>query len=188
MTSARSHWHCELVRLVRRPRDRGLRPARMRLFAVVAAVLFVASCGGSGSTRGEPDPHGATLRALQTVRSALPSGAETVASENEEPTWTSCDGRSGTEGWTDVLVVASFRSTLPGNQIVQHASRVLVAAGWKAHTQPDRSGSPSGKWTRVLPNGLIASAILAIGDSGDIGRHWELDAIAPPFGPQVEGC
>ncbi|MGZ4687712.1 hypothetical protein, partial [Oryzihumus sp.] len=89
--------------------------------AVLAmAVPWVVAASRGGHPGG--DPGGVRLAALRQVSAALPAGAVIQERVDASPSWTSCDGRPGTEGWDEALVDWQFTSTKPRDQVRAHAA------------------------------------------------------------------
>lgn len=179
--------HDRAAPLIARRRRRSRSSTTISIAAVLVGALLTSCNSARAGSGGQPDPGSATLHALEAVRSALPPDARVLRKQDAEPEWSSCDGRAGTAGWTDVLVTTSFRTSLTAAALVRQATEKLLVRGWTL-SEPIGSGpDPSGTWTRKLSNGSTATAILGI-DNDYLGRHWSLSADAPPQGPQVSGC
>ncbi len=135
---------------------------------------------GSGVPKpvGDPDPGGQILKSISTVELGLPSDAKVSLSQQVEPAWDSCDGIKGTFGWNDVQVHYLFTTGQSLTGLIAAADIKMRAAGWTT--------TGRGAWTRPV-NGGTATASLTR-DGGPKSRHWELNADAPPIGPQATGC
>jgi hypothetical protein len=153
---------------------------------VIASCVIVAL---SGCGHGDPDPGGRILDALKTVQAAVPSDATDVSTQYAEPHWDSCDGRPGTEGWSDVTVDVSFSSDRPGQELVGGAAPELAAAAWSVERADTSPLGPYESWTRTLDDGTILHASLGPG-TPDNGATiiWYLYASAPPHGRRASGC
>ena len=155
--------------------------------ALAMAVPWVVAASRGGHVGGDPD--GVRLAALRQVSAALPPGAVIQEHEDAAPSWTSCDGRPGTEGWSDVLADWQFTSTQPGDRVRAHAAARMAALHWSAAGSPTTPLGPVLEWTKVIRPGVRAHAQLSLGQSGP-GQpsYWELSAVTPPEGPAASGC
>jgi hypothetical protein len=156
----------------------------MRLLAGVSVALLLvpqAACSG----RGDPDPGGRILAALQSVKEAVPDGA-TVDFQHDVPAeWDSCDGLPENEGWNNITVSVQFRSDLTPEAILDFADRRLEEAGWVDESEIDSPLGPGLRWTQTLADGTEARASLAPGTRDGATVFWDLTAIAPPHGRRV---
>ncbi|MGN6634458.1 MAG: hypothetical protein ACTHJ6_03205 [Oryzihumus sp.] len=161
------------------------------LFAA-AAALAVAVPWVVAASRGGPacgDPGGVRLAALRQVSPALPPGAVIQEHVEAAPSQTSCDGRPGTEGWSDVLADWQFASTQATDQVRAHAAAQMAALHWGAASSSDTPLGPVLEWTRIIRPGTQAHAQLSLGRSGPGPlAYWELSAVAPPVGKAASGC
>jgi len=161
----------------------------------VALVLLVAVLGrcdrtpASPAPTGDPDPGGRILTVLKSVESAVPGHAQILRQQEHEPTWDSCDARPGTFGWNDVSVSTDFRTSGAPLAVVMAADRVMSTAGWTRVAISRDPLGPTGSWSRTVPGGAEAAALLALatGGAGE-APHWELNAHAPPQGRRASGC
>lgn len=122
------------------------------------------------------DPGGRVLAEISSIAAALPADARLDSEQRGEPIRDSCDGRSGTEGWSPVSAAEWFHTALSAEELRGQIDAGLQRVGWRpAH---------SVLWELDLANGSTASASLS--PYGD-GR-WSLVAIAPPVGTAASGC
>ena len=167
---------------------------RRRLWWLIAAaavlalaVPWVAAASRGGHAGG--DPGGVRLAALRQVSAALPAGAVVQAHTDASPSWTSCDGRPGTEGWSEVLAAWQFTSMQARDQVRAHAAARMAALHWSAAGASSTPLGPVLEWTRVIHPGVRAHAQLGLGQSGPgQAPYWELSAVAPPEGTAASGC
>lgn len=146
--------------------------------ALLVVVWAVAAPAG--------DPGGSILGELRTATAAVP-GAATIGYRQEvEPRWDSCDGRPGTFGWDDVVVIVHFTTTLSPDAVKAHADAALRPLGWMPESSR-RQGNVSGySWTKELGNGTTAR--VQVSHEGRDTLEWDLAAGAPPVGPRASGC
>lgn len=172
----------------------GATAPRRRLWWLIAAAAALAmavpwAVAASRSCYAGGDPGGVRLAALRQVSAALPSGALIQEHVDAAPSRTSCDGRPGTEGWSDALADWRFTSTQSRDQVRAHAAARMAALHW---TATGASSTPLGStlgWSRAIRPGVLAHAQLSLGQSGP-GQppDWELSAVAPPEGKAASGC
>jgi len=164
---------------------------------VVAALVGVIGVSAltlwfRGNAIGGPiaDPGGRILHALRSTTQALPNDAHVLYRKDLEPKWDSCDGRSGTFGWDNVLVQIHFESGTSTDTVVRGASQAFRTLGWQQDYVNNQSTFVQLGWTRRLDNGSIAKAQLSNGvpDQSATTPRWDLFVTAPPVGPQASGC
>ena len=90
-----------------------------RIFWMVGAFVGMVLAGLLGlilfsSSNRSGDPGGHVLSQLTPVISAIPSVATTSYVWKMEPKQDSCDGRPGTQGWSQVVVQSAFK--WPGSE------------------------------------------------------------------------
>jgi hypothetical protein len=166
---------------------------------VVALIIVVGLLVGGlilftrGSSSG--DPGGRILDQLVPADSALPGyGTPSLPWRTEpslsqpyliktEPFGDSCDGRPGTQGWSDVVVQAGFSWSGTSDALIASVGSRLTALGWQQAFAP--SAIEAG-WRKRLDNGSTAGAMLNLDPTGPPG--WEFVATAPPLGKAPSGC
>jgi hypothetical protein len=153
--------------------------------ALMVACLAVVLSACAGHPGGDPD--GSRASTSREVRAALPEGATIRSSNSAAPTWSSCDGRPETEGWTDVIEAVSF--TVPGqpDALVAHADEVLHGRGWTSDQALHTPLGPGRVWHKVTPGGVRVQASLSPASDGAV-TYWNLSASAPPQGQRASGC
>ena len=176
---------------------RGILMAVVAVFlAVVVAVLF--SSRGSAPTG---DPRGTVMDQLVPTLSALPGyGTSALPWVSQipqslgasyaikiEPFRSSCDGRPGTQGWTQVVVQAGFRWKGSLGALVTFMHGRLAELGWAVVHESRPQDPPGQSWTRTLANGSRAN-LNVTQEGGPTSSTWQLDAIANPVGKAASGC
>jgi hypothetical protein len=146
------------------------------------AVLAVALISRAPS--GDPGAH--ILGELRPASAAVPADARIGYRRYVEPRWDSCDGRSGTFGWDDVVVIVHFATTLSPDAVKKHADTALRPLGWLSNPAQHEGDVFGYRWTKTLSNGTAADAQLS-NESQD-PETWDLYVGAPPVGPRVSGC
>jgi hypothetical protein len=101
-----------------------------------------------------------------------------------EPYRDSCDGRAGTQGWSQVVVQSGFRWEGDLSSLVAHMEPRLGATGWMLQSEPAGLASPGAGWTKTLKNGTPASLNVSEEEPG----YWELVAEGEPIGGAASGC
>jgi hypothetical protein len=166
------------------------------LMAAVAVVLLIFGgwwlfSGGQGS--GDPGakimnqltPATSSLPgygsdALPWVR-AIPQSLDASYMIRIEPQQDSCDGRSGTQGWSQVVVQSRFQWNRGLPALITFMQSRLSKLGWSAMPQPLVSYPPSQNWTKTLNNGT--RAVLNVTQEGGTNSSvWQLNAIGAPLG------
>jgi hypothetical protein len=156
-----------------------------RLLWMAGAIVGVVLCALLGlrlinSSSRSGDPGGHVLSQLASVISAIPSTATKSYVWKMEPTQDSCDGRPGTQGWSEVVVQSAFKWPESEQSLSEAMAARLASLGWG---QPAGSIPGSTAWAKTLANGSVARLTV---DSE--GTYWQLDAIAPPIGAAATGC
>jgi len=132
------------------------------------------------------DPGGRILAELEPTAAAVPGGANILYRQAVEPRWDSCDGRAGTFGWDDVVLVVHFASGLRPEAVAGNADATLRPLGWvPEYSHQDANGMAIG-WTKTLSSGATAKAQLTDQDLDP--TTWTLYVGAPPVGPRASGC
>jgi hypothetical protein len=101
-----------------------------------------------------------------------------------EPHQDSCDGRPGTQGWSQVAVQSRFSWDGGLASLVDYMGPRLEAIGWVLRPQPVTAYPPTQSWTKTLNNGT--RAFLGVTQEGP--DLWQLDGLAAPVGRAVSGC
>lgn len=133
------------------------------------------------------DPGAVRERALRQISAAIPAGAIVDMHDAGGLQWTSCDGRAGTEGWSDVTVDYQFTSNLSSKAVLAHAAAQLAAQGWTALAPRPAMPGPYLEWTKIIA-GKPAHAQLGIFHRVPSESSWDLVATAPPQGQRASGC
>ena len=172
----------------------GGRMAVMKRSTLWPGLLLVVLVGLTGtvwaslrSNHEDPDPGGRILNALQSVRRAVPPGADVTLRQQNGSTWDSCDGRTATFGWSNLTADVEFRSRKAPRLLLDDADKALRAAGWQYANAQDSPLGPGARWTRTVAGSTQASAILSPATGGN-GTYWKLQALAPPLGQRTQGC
>lgn len=151
---------------------------------VVSAFAFVAvGTGCSASTHGNPDPGGRILDSLKPVTKVIPATAHIESQEAVEPYWDSCDGRSGSFGWSNVTLDAKFNTDEPANQLLDDADRTLSAAGWTRTSSVRSAIAQSEQWVRTVAGRSLTAALGSASDGKS--TYWYLEASGSPDGKKV---
>jgi hypothetical protein len=151
----------------------------------VVALLAVAGCTAS---HGNPDPGGAILTSLTSIKAAVPPEATNVTYQEAPARWDSCDGRSETEGWSDIQVWLSFDVATEADALLAFAGTRMTNAGWIDGGTRTSPLGPARTWTRALPDGTTATALLGPNTRDGSAIYWTFMATAPPHGQRVSGC
>jgi len=137
------------------------------------------------------DPGGARQQTLRSIAVAVPSDAKVQSHSAGGPIWDSCDGRPGTQGWSDVINSYQFTSARSAATVVANAEASMKIAGWKLTSTSASPLGPSVVWTKAVSGNVVAQAMLAVGTRGP-SRHspsyWDFVASAPPMGTRASGC
>ena len=175
-------------------RWRGLTRPRWRVVAAVVGVIGVLALTlwfvGNAIAGPIADPGGRILNALRSTKQALPNDAHVLYRYDLEPKWDSCDGRSGTFGWDNVMVQIHFESASSTDTVVHGASQAFHTLGWQQDYVNNQSTFVQLGWSRRLDNGSMANAQLSnsVPDQSATRPRWDLFVTAPPMGPQASGC
>jgi len=170
---------------------------RRKHLAAVLAVILVVGGGWWLFTRLQTsgDPGGKVLNQLAPAASALPGyGTANLPWSSQpslsqpyliesEPSGDSCDGRAGTQGWSQVVVQGSFHWTGSHEALFVKVGSGLGVLGWHRTPIP---GQNEAIWKKRLDNGSTATATLNLSPLGD--PEWEFVALAPPVGKAATGC
>ena len=163
------------------------RSAFGRFILVAVAVVLVGTVGIVAwrviSPSASGDPGGRVLGQLTPVVSAIPPAATTSYVWKQEPHQDSCDGRAGTQGWSQVVVQSAFTWRGSVQALAAAMANRLTSLGWGPPSVTVPPVSPEVSWTRSLSGGSHAQ--LSVSQEGS---DWQLDAIAPPVGRAASGC
>ena len=179
-----------------RVRTTGVNPGRRKQRAWLAGGLAVALAGiaiaGTVALRHPGgDAGGVRQQMLGRISVALPRNAQIQTHSVGRPIWDSCDGRAGTQGWSDVVDAYEFTSARSAATVVENAEASMKIAGWKLQSTSMSSLGPSAVWTKTVTGNVVAQALLAVGTRGP-SRHspsyWDFLASAPPEGRRASGC
>lgn len=156
-------------------------------FVVLLAVVAWATRAHLRSDGG--DPGGARRAVASQARSALPQGAAVVQDGDGTSLRSSCDGRPGTEGWSDIVVSYRFTTAAPSASVLAHAASAMATQHWAAMGHLDSPLGPGLTWAKPVTAGVSARATLTLGSPGP-GQptYWDLAAVVPPAGKAVSGC
>jgi hypothetical protein len=164
----------------------GLRNIRP-LWLLTAIICVLLAVGGVLLLvrRDSGDPGSQVMNQLVPAASALPGyGTASLNIIKMEPHRDSCDGRPGTQGWTQVVVQARFGWSQGQSALIAYIRPRLAKLGWSADDLPPQGSSPSGfGWTKMLTNGTKAE--LSVTPEGGI---WEVVALGQPIGTAASGC
>ncbi len=161
---------------------------RIRPTTVAAGGAVLIDLVGVGLVVAAPsgDPGGRILNELRPVAAALPDGAKIAYRQDIEPRWDSCDGRPGTFGWDDAVVIVHFTTTLSPGAVGAHADAALRPLGWTANATRYQESVFAYTWAKTLRDGTTARA--QISNDGQNPDTWDLYAGAALVGPRVSGC
>ena len=158
--------------------------------AVIASttlcLVVLSACSSDPSPQGDPDPGNRILDGLRPVLAAMPHDASVRYRHVNPPRWDSCDGQASTFGWDDVSVDAAFTTRAPAATVLDEFDTDLNRLGWHLVLDPAPLRFGDRTWTRRLPGGATARAVLNVPSDG--GPYWELYAGAPPALHPVTGC
>ena len=135
------------------------------------------------------DPGGVRQQALRSISVAVPSDAQVQNHSAAGSIWSSCDGRSDTQGWSDVINDYQFTSARSAATVVANAQASMKIAGWKLTSTSASPLGPSVVWTKTVAGNAVAGTSLSVGTRGaNSPSYWELDAGAAPAGTRASGC
>ena len=169
--------------------------------AIVGVVLAVAVFYVSRSSAHTGDPRGTVMDQLVPTVSALPGyGTSALPWVSQipqslgasyaikiEPFQSSCDGRPGTQGWTQVVVQAGFRWKRSLGALVTFMHARLTELGWTVVHESRPQDPPGQSWKKTLANGSRAN-LSVTQEGGPTSSKWQLDATANPVGKAGSGC
>lgn len=161
---------------------------RAALFLLVVVAVSWAARAHS-ATGGGADPGGTRRRVANQILVALPQGAQVSQDSDGTARMSSCDGRPGTQGWSDIVVAYRFTVAASPTSVLEGASAAMARTHW---TKTGQLHSPLGDgltWTKPVVSGVSARATLAPGTRGP-GQpaYWDLTAVVPPAGTAASGC
>jgi hypothetical protein len=149
--------------------------------ALALAVTVAVIAAQSG------DPGGKLLKQLQPAASAIPADSRVIYRHDLEPLRDSCDGRPGTEGWSDVVLQIHFSSSSPPKAVLARADEVLVKLGWHRVAGVDTSSSDAAFWQKRLVGGAQARTSVS-SDRQQEPQTWTLVSTVAPVGTAASGC
>jgi hypothetical protein len=159
-----------------------------RIVALVIGLVIAVGLGLFGYWLVQPDhpggdPGGSIMQSLKhSLQSVLPLGAHVTGVSDQEPQWTEgC-------GWTGEFATFSFTSDQSREEIVDHATSVLTAAGWRVFLYSGNGGGPD-TWTHEVAaaHGFVKRIDLSSTASVST-NHFSLTAAAPPQSAQQGNC
>ena len=120
---------------------------------------------------------------------ALPPGAQVTQHSDATSKMESCDGRPGTQGWSDIVVSYEFTAAESPAAVLAGASKSMARAQWRTTGRLHSPLGPGLTWAKPVSSGVTARAMLAPGTSG-LGQpsYWDLSAVVPPAGKAASGC
>ena len=165
------------------------------LIVVVVWLFVVRSAAATG------DPGGKVMNQLVPTVSALPGhgtsalpwvsqipqALDTPYAIKLEPHQDSCDGRPGTQGWSQVVVQSRFRWNESLGALVSFMQGRLTELGWTVVPQSRHQDPPGQSWSKTLSNGSRAD-LNVTQEGGPSSTTWQLDATAKPVGKAASGC
>ena len=104
-----------------------------------------------------------------------------------EPHQDSCDGMTGTQGWSQVVVQSRFQWSEGLPALVAYIGPRLGKLGWSPKLEPQASNPPSQAWTKTLGNGKPAYLNVSE-EGGSMSSVWQLDALGDAVGKAASGC
>jgi hypothetical protein len=115
----------------------------------------------------------------------LPQSLEASYVIKIEPRQDSCDGRAGTQGWSQVVVQSRFQWSQGLAALIAYIQPRLAELGWAVVPQGQFLSSPN--WTKTLRNGTRAD-VSVTQEGGASSTVWQLDALGEPIGKAASGC
>jgi hypothetical protein len=174
-------------------------PSSPRRRVLLASIVVLVVGGGIGAAmytstadqQSGGDPGGKVLRRLETIRSAVPSGALGISVVPIAATWMgACASDSNSHaGWVEDRVTVGFTDTAPAAMVKATIDSGLRSLGWVRHDIVITSGQgPTAHWSRAVRGGRRADAFAFPVPSGS--SNWFLTATWQPPGPVVftGGC
>ena len=159
---------------------------RQAVIVVVAVAVVVVILLLIGRSRaGTGDPGGRILAQIAPAATAVPTGVKLNYENRDEPHMDSCDGRSSTRGWGDVVVQVNFDWSGSPQQVLMTVDQNLQARGWTRTLGGQLNFEPAQSWEKQLSNRTTAGASLS---SEPDGKTWTLLAEALPEGKRASGC
>ena len=179
----------------------GRRHFRWILSVGVLVVVTVVWITVVRSTAATGDPGGKVMSQLVPAVSALPGhgtsalpwvsqipqSLEASYAVKLEPHQDSCDGRPGTQGWSQVVVQSRFRWSESLGALIALMQTRLAELGWTVVPQSRPQDPPGQSWTKTLSNGSRADLNITQ-EGGPNSPTWQLDVSAKPVGKAASGC
>lgn len=184
--------------------ERSARTRRIWLAGLAVAVLGLLGIWAFwGSLDSSGDPGGKVMDQLTPTVTAvpgygtsalpwvsqIPQSLDASYAIKMEPFQDSCDGRAGTQGWSQVVVQSKFQWSQGLQALADYMGPRLAKFGWTAAHQHLSSGPPatlvvqSGIWTKTLDNGTRAQLSI-IQEGGTPGSWMPLET--PPERQQAD--
>ena len=177
-------------------------PLRHWLVGLAAATLVVVTVWACWD-RIDPtgDPGGTVMAQLTPTLTAVPGyGTPAVPLVRDipqaldasyvilsEPRQDSCDGRPGTQGWSQVVLQSRFQWSTGLAPLVAYMGPRLARLGWSVFPQPSWASPPTATWKKSLSDG--GRGFLSVNQEGGEGATtWQFDATGDPVGTAASGC
>jgi hypothetical protein len=159
------------------------------ILAIVGIVVWRELPGDSG------DPGGQVMDQLMSAAYAVPGyGTPALPVRSAppingpyltkmEPHQDSCDGMTGTGGWSQVVVQAGFAWSGSTVALTDYMNSTMVRHGWTVGPSAPPGAQQEWSWTKQLNGEVTAQAQLM-----QEGPDWQFTATAPPIGTGASGC
>jgi hypothetical protein len=161
--------------------------------ATVAVGGWWLFCGHQNP--GSGDPGGKIMEQLTPAATAIPGyGTAAVPWVRQlspdtynssiikiEPHQDSCDGMTGTQGWSQVVVQSRFQWGQDLPALLAYMEPRLAKLGWSAAPEALPSSPPNQNWTKTLTTGTRADLIVTQ-EGGTTSSVWQLVAQGDPIG------
>jgi hypothetical protein len=135
------------------------------------------------------DPGGVRQRTLRSISVAVPSDAIVQSHSFGGSILDSCDGRPGTQGWSDVINAYQFTSAHSAATVVAGAQASMKIAGWTLSSTSHSRLGPSAVWTKTVSGNVVARVLLGVGSRGpNKPSYWDFVGAVPPAGTRASGC
>ncbi|HVA06469.1 MAG TPA: hypothetical protein VNG12_07010 [Acidimicrobiales bacterium] len=140
------------------------------------------------------DPHGEVLKALSSVRDAVPSGSTDVTTSKRDALWTTaCPGMGLKDGWSPVTDLTTFATSDSVSNIVASVGRRLTRDGWVPSPPHDDAAwqyTPIAEWSKPVAGATSAVVVVFSYSirSATGSTTWMLGAEAKTVGYALPGC